>query len=49
VKEIAALEETSRLVRLKSEISNQDIEKIDEYMNRLEQKLASLTAPSKGA
>ena len=49
VKEIAALEEASRLVRLKSEISNQDIGKIDEYMNRLEQKLASLSAPSKGA
>ncbi|PKN19650.1 MAG: V-type ATP synthase subunit A [Deltaproteobacteria bacterium HGW-Deltaproteobacteria-6] len=48
VKDIAALDVVARIVRLKSEISNQDIGKIDEYQRMLEQKLASLKAPSGG-
>lgn len=48
VKDIAALDVVAQIVRLKSEIPNQELDKIDEYMKRLEQKLASLKAPSGG-
>jgi V/A-type H+-transporting ATPase subunit A len=46
VKDIAALDVVSEIVRLKSEIPNQDLEKIDAYVQRLEQGLAALKSPS---
>ncbi len=48
VKEIAALDAVAEIVRLKSEIANSEIEKIDVYMNKLGEKIAALPAPSKG-
>ncbi len=48
VKDIAALDVVSKIVRLKSEIPNQEIEKIDEYTHRLEQGIAALKAPEQG-
>jgi V/A-type H+-transporting ATPase subunit A len=46
VKDIAALTVVSEIVRLKSEIPNQDLAKIDEYVLRLEQGLSALKPPS---
>jgi V/A-type H+-transporting ATPase subunit A len=46
VKTIAAQDVISEIVRLKSEVPNQELVKIDEYMKRLEQKLASLKSPA---
>jgi len=48
VKDIAALDVVSEIVRLKSEIPNQELKRIDEYNNRLEQGLAALKAPARG-
>ena len=48
VKDIAALDVVSEIVRLKSEIPNQELARIDEYVKRLEQGLAALKAPSAG-
>jgi V/A-type H+/Na+-transporting ATPase subunit A len=48
VKAIAALDVVSEIVRLKSEIPNQELAKIDAYVERLEQGLAALKAPSTG-
>ncbi|MEN6321389.1 MAG: V-type ATP synthase subunit A [Syntrophaceae bacterium] len=48
VKEIAALDVVSEIVRLKSEIPNMELAKIDAYMKRLEQALAVLQSPSRG-
>jgi V/A-type H+-transporting ATPase subunit A len=48
VKDIAALDVVSEIVRLKSEIPNQELEKIDGYVKRLEQRLSALKAPSSG-
>ncbi len=48
VKDIAALDVVSEIVRLKSEIPNQEIKKIDEYTHRLEQGIAALKAPEQG-
>ncbi|MGD0277697.1 MAG: V-type ATP synthase subunit A [Smithella sp.] len=48
VKDIAALDIVSEIVRLKSEIPDQELEKIDEYMKNLEQALAELKSPSQG-
>ena len=47
VKEIAALDVVSEIVRLKSEIPNRELDKIDAYRARLEQQLASLAAGGK--
>ncbi|MDO9515238.1 MAG: hypothetical protein Q7J01_03950, partial [Syntrophales bacterium] len=41
-KEIAALEVVSEMVRLKSEIPNNELERIDDYRTRLAQGLDSL-------
>jgi len=49
VKEIAALEIVSEIVRLKSEIPNKENSRIDEYIKRLEQTLAMLKPPHRGA
>ncbi len=48
VKDIAALAVVSEIVRLKSEIPNRELEKINDYQKRLEQGLAALKAPSTG-
>ncbi len=48
VKEIASLNVVSEIVRLKSEIANREVEKIDAYIDRLEQRLAALKTPAKG-
>lgn len=48
VKDIAGLEVVSEIVRLKSEIPNREIEKIDAYTLRLEQGLAALKIPTTG-
>jgi len=48
VKEIAALDVVSEIVRLKSEIPNMELAKIDTYVKRLEQALAALQSPSRG-
>ncbi|MHB8139368.1 MAG: V-type ATP synthase subunit A [Smithellaceae bacterium] len=48
VKEIAALDVVSEIVRLKSEIPNMELAKIDAYMKRLEQALALLQSSSRG-
>jgi V/A-type H+-transporting ATPase subunit A len=48
VKEIAALDVVSEIVRLKSEIPNTELAKIDTYMKRLEQALAALQSSSRG-
>ncbi len=48
VKEIAALDVVSEIVRLKSEIPNRELEKIDAYLVRLEQKLSTLAATAAG-
>jgi V/A-type H+/Na+-transporting ATPase subunit A len=48
VKDIAALEVVSEMVRLKSEIPNQDLSRIDDYVERLKQALAALKSPSRG-
>ncbi len=44
VKEIAALDVVSEIVRLKSEIPNRHLEKIDDYIKRLERALSSQPA-----
>ena len=46
VKDIAALDVVSEIVRLKSEISDKELARIDEYAKRLEQALAALKSPS---
>ncbi|MEN6374645.1 MAG: V-type ATP synthase subunit A [Smithella sp.] len=48
VKDIAALRVVSEIVRLKSEIPNQELARIDEYVKRLEQGLAALKATAAG-
>jgi V/A-type H+-transporting ATPase subunit A len=48
VKDIAALRVVSEIVRLKSEIPNQELARIDEYVKRLEQGLAMLKATTAG-
>ncbi|MGC8492111.1 MAG: V-type ATP synthase subunit A [Syntrophobacteraceae bacterium] len=48
VKEIASLNVVSEIVRLKSEIPNREVEKIDAYIDRLDQRLAALKTPPKG-
>ncbi len=48
VRDIAALDVVSEIVRLKSEIPDRELEKIDRYQKRLEQGLAALKAPSTG-
>jgi hypothetical protein len=40
------LEIVSEMVRLKSEVPNQELTRIDEYMKSLEQKLAAMKSPS---
>jgi len=45
VKDIAALDIVSEIVRLKSEIPNQELARIDAYVKRLEQGLAALKSP----
>jgi len=42
VKEISALEVVSEMVRLKSEVPNKELERIDDYRERLAAGLASL-------
>ncbi len=49
VKEIAALDVVSEIVRLKSEIANMELAKIDAYVKRLEQALAALQSSSRGS
>jgi len=49
VKDIAALDVVSEIVRLKSEIPNRELVKISEYIKRMEQALAGLKPPSGGA
>jgi V/A-type H+-transporting ATPase subunit A len=46
VKDIAALDVVSEIVRLKSEIPNQELVRIDEYVKRMEQGLSALKSPS---
>jgi V/A-type H+-transporting ATPase subunit A len=48
VKQIAALEAVSEMVRLKSEVPNRELERIDTYGKRLAQSLDSLKAPGSG-
>jgi V/A-type H+/Na+-transporting ATPase subunit A len=48
VRDIATLRVVSEIVRLKSEIPNRELEKIDAYEQRLEQGLAALKAPATG-
>ncbi len=48
VKDIAALDIVSEIVRLKSEIPNQELARIDAYVQRLEQGLAALKSPLRG-
>jgi V/A-type H+-transporting ATPase subunit A len=48
VQDVAALDVVSEIVRFKSEVPNQELEKIDRYQERLEQGLAALKAPSTG-
>jgi V/A-type H+-transporting ATPase subunit A len=48
VKDIAGLEVVSEIVRLKSEIPNREIERIDAYTLRLEQGLAALKTAKTG-
>lgn len=48
VKEIAALDAVSEMVRLKSEIPNAAIDRIDAYRTRLEQALAALGTKTNG-
>ena len=45
VKDIAGLDVVSEIVRLKSEISNQELVRIDEYVKRMEQGLSALKSP----
>jgi V/A-type H+-transporting ATPase subunit A len=45
VKDIAELDVVSEIVRLKSEIPNQELARIDEYIKRMEQKLSALKSP----
>jgi V/A-type H+/Na+-transporting ATPase subunit A len=49
VKAIAALDVVSEMVRLKSEVPDKEIERIDEYGKRLAQKLDALKEPDAGA
>ena len=46
VKDIAALDVVSEIVRLKSEISDKELARIDEYAVKLDQALAVLKSPS---
>jgi hypothetical protein len=46
VKDIAGLDVVSEIVRLKSEIPNQELARIDEYVKRMEQGLSALKSPS---
>lgn len=48
VKYIAELDVVSEIVRLKSEISNQELARIDEYVKRMEQGLSALKSPLQG-
>ncbi|MGC9194026.1 MAG: V-type ATP synthase subunit A [Syntrophobacteraceae bacterium] len=48
VKEIASQDVVLEILRLKSEISNQEVQKIDDYVNRLEQRLAALKGAATG-
>jgi V/A-type H+-transporting ATPase subunit A len=48
VQDIAALDVVSEILQLKSQIPDQELEKIDRYQKRLEQGLAALKAPSTG-
>ncbi|HNY50074.1 MAG TPA: V-type ATP synthase subunit A [Smithella sp.] len=48
VKDIAALEVVAGIVRLKSEIPNQEFARIDEYIKKMEQELATLKPSSGG-
>ncbi len=48
VKDIAALEVVAGIVRLKSEIPNQEFNRIDEYINKMEQELIALKPSSGG-
>ncbi|MFZ1037617.1 MAG: V-type ATP synthase subunit A [Smithella sp.] len=45
VKDIAGLDVVSEIVRLKSEIPNQELVRIDEYAKRMEQGLSALKSP----
>ncbi len=45
-KDIEALDVVSEILRLKSEIPNRELERVDEYKQRLEQGLAALKTPS---
>ena len=45
VKDIAGLDVVSEIVRLKSEIPNQELVRIDEYVKRMEQGLSALKSP----
>ena len=45
VKDIAGLDVVSEIVRLKSEIPNQELARIDEYVKRMEQGLSALKSP----
>jgi len=46
VKDIAERDVVSEIVRLKSEIPNQELARIDEYVKRMEQGLSALKSPS---
>ncbi|MGV8073548.1 MAG: V-type ATP synthase subunit A [Syntrophobacteraceae bacterium] len=46
IKDIAALDVVSEIVRLKSEIPNWELEKLDAYKKRLEEALTEVKAPS---
>ena len=48
VKDIAALEVVAGIVRLKSEIPNQEFNRIDEYIKKMEQELSALKPSSGG-
>jgi len=48
VKQIAALDAVSGLVRLKSEIPNRDLSGIDAHLQRLDKSLAALAAAASG-
>ena len=45
VKDIAELDVVSEIVRLKSEVPNQELSRIDEYVKRMEQGISALKSP----
>jgi len=45
VKDIAELDVVSEIVRLKSEVPNQELARIDEYVKRMEQGISALKSP----